>query len=231
MPFRFHSKCKALIGILGLLPLAGCARNAQRVSEQPIAVQVASAPNSGEATMSLAPPPTPGEVQATVARVLGSDVFVIGGDKPVALMGDFNGDTYPDLAVAVKPASDKLDDINAELANWLVENPRHSYVAPRNKSTVTLPPSPKPEKVRAGETLLIVVHGYGPKGWRDPLAGQTYVLTQAAGKMLQVAKPSSELAKDFGEFPSERDVIAENLSGKRGVIYWTGAAYAWHVER
>ena len=181
--------------------------------------------------MSLAPPPTPGEVQATVARVLGSDVFVIGGDKPVALMGDFNGDTYPDLAVAVKPASDKLDDINAELANWLVENPRHSYVAPRNKSTVTLPPSPKPEKVRAGETLLVVVHGYGPKGWRDPLAGQTYVLRQAAGKMLQVAKPSSELAKDFGEFPSARDVIAENLSGKHGVIYWTGAAYAWHVER
>jgi hypothetical protein len=49
--------------------------------------------------------------------------------------------------------------------------------------------------------------------------------------MLQVVKPSSELAKDFGEFPSERDVIAENLSGKYGVIYWTGAAYAWHVER
>jgi len=96
---------------------------------------------------------------------------------------------------------------------------------------VTLPPSPKPEKVRAGETLLVVVHGYGPKGWRDPLAGQTYVLMQAAGKMLQVVKPSSELAKDFGEFPSERDVIAENLSGKYGVIYWTGAAYAWHVER
>jgi len=79
MPFRFHSECKALIGISALLVLAGCARNAQRVSEQPIAVQVASAPNSGEATMSPAPPATPGEVQATVARVLGSDVFVIGG--------------------------------------------------------------------------------------------------------------------------------------------------------
>jgi hypothetical protein len=231
MPFRFHSECKALIGISALLVLAGCARNAQRVSEQPIAVQVASAPNSGEATMSPAPPPTPAEVQATVARVLGSDVFVIGGDKPIALMGDFNGDTYPDLAVAVKPASDKLDDINAELPNWLVQNPRHSYVAPRNKSTVTLPPSPKPEKVRRGETLLVVFHGYGPKGWRDPLASQTYLLSQAAGKMLQVSKPSSELAKDFGEFPSARDVIAENLSGKHGVIYWTGAAYAWHVER
>ena len=93
MPFRFHSKCKALIGILGLLLLAGCARNAQRVSEQPIPVQVASAPNSGEATMSPAPPPAPGEVQATVARVLGSDVFVVGGDKAIALMGEFNGDT------------------------------------------------------------------------------------------------------------------------------------------
>ena len=229
MAFRFHSECKALIGIFALLVLAGCARNAQGVSEQPVAVQVASAPNTGEATVSPAPPPTPGEVQATIARVLGSDVFVIGRDKPVALMGDFNGDTYPDVAVAVKPASDRLDHINGELANWLVQNPRHSYVAPRNKSTVTLPP-PKPEKVRAGETLLIVVHGYGSKGWRDPLAGQTYVLTQAAGKMLQAAKPSTELAKDFGQFPSERDVIAESLSGKHGVIYWTGAAYAWHVE-
>ena len=51
MPFRFHSECKALIGISVFLVLAGCARNAQRVAEQPIPVQVASAPNGGEASI------------------------------------------------------------------------------------------------------------------------------------------------------------------------------------
>jgi hypothetical protein len=226
-----HPAHKVLIAVSVFLVFTGCGRKSNRAVEQPIPMEASSQVRTTPASSTPAPAPTPAEVREAVARVLGTDVVPIGGDTPVAVMGDFNGDTYADLVVAVKPVLSRLGDINADLANWLIQNPRHSYVPPSNKTVVALPPAPGPEKVTVGETLLVVIHGQGPQGWRDPLARQTYLLREAAGRMLRVAKPTEALARDFGAFPSARDVIAETLSGSPGVIYWTGAAYAWHAER
>lgn len=212
------------------LALNGCSGDVGRTVEQPITAEAATVKAVETAVMKPIPPPTVNETEATVTRLFGGDVTVLRGRQAIVLVGDFNGDSSTDLAVAVKPNPAKLSEINAALANWTVQDPRHSYVAPKNKSVVTLPPIEKPEKVKAGETLLLVIHGCGAQGWRDTLASQMYLLREADGAGVRVAKPSPALAKDFGPFPSPRDVISETYAGKHGVIYWTGAAYAWHAE-
>lgn len=215
--------------VLSLL-LDGCSSSGSRAVEQPITVEAATIKSVGAAVMKPIPPPTLTEAEATVARLFNSDVAVVRGRKPIILVGDFNGDSSTDLAVAVKPNPAKLSEVNATLANWTVQDPHRSYVAPKDKSVVVLPPIGKAERVKPGETLLVVIHGCGAEGWRDPLATQTYLLREAIGTGAEVAKPSQALAKDFGPFPSPRDVISERYAGKHGVIYWTGAAYAWHAE-
>jgi hypothetical protein len=220
--------CRSNLSVLlsAFLLGTGCARNSQPANERPIAIQTSL--QQAEAKPSRAAPPTHEEAQAAVARVLGSDVVPVTGGNSVMLAGDFNGDASADLVLAVKPVPDRLSEINAALANWIIQNPRHSFVPPRDKEVVRLPPGPKAERVKAGETLLVIIHGNGPEGWRDPLAGQTYLLRQATGRGPRVTRAPDTLVRDFGPFPSPRDVIAENLSGGPGVIYWTGAAYAWH---
>jgi hypothetical protein len=215
--------------VLSLL-LNGCSSSGSRAVEQPITVEAANINSAGTAVMKPIPPPTAQETEATVARLFRGDVAVVGGREAMVLVGDFNGDSSTDLAVAVKPKPAKLSEVNAVLANWTVQDPHRSYVAPKGKSVVVLPPAPKAEKVKAGELLLVVIHGYGPAGWRDSLATQTYLLREAIGTGAEAAKPSQALAKDFGPFSSPRDVISEKLAGTHGVIYWTGAAYAWHAK-
>jgi hypothetical protein len=213
------------------LLLDGCSSGASRAIEQPITVQASTVRPSEASIVTPIAPPTVKETQDTVARLFQGDVTLVAGQNPMVLVGDFNGDSSLDLAVAVKPVPAKLSEINAALANWTVQDPHRSYVAPKDKSVVVVPPAPKPETVKAEEVLLLVIHGYGAAGWRDPLANQTYLLKETIGSRAEVAKPSQALAKDFGPFPSPRDVISETFAGKHGVIYWTGAAYAWHEER
>jgi hypothetical protein len=208
----------------------GCSSSGSRTVEGPITVEAATLKSAGTAVMKPIAAPTAQETEAAVARLFKGDVAVVGGRQSMVLVGDFNGDSSTDLAVAVKPNPGKLNEVNATLANWTVQDPHRSYVAPKDKSVVVLPPTEKAEKVKPGETLLVVIHGCGAEGWRDPLATQTYLLRNSVGTGARVAKPSQALAKDFGPFPSPRDVISESYAGKHGVIYWTGAAYAWHAE-
>ena len=226
--FAFSRTNIWIVGSL-LLLLTGCGRQSTRVAEKPIDDHVSASKTAPLTSSVPSAPPTPLEVQHAVARVLGTNVVMLEG-KPVTLTGDFNGDTYSDLVIAVKPVPKKLNEINAELANWQIQDPRHTYVPPKNATTGALPKVPKAEKVKSGEALLVVIHGDGALGWRDPLAIQTYLLREMMGESFEVTKPSKALIRDFGQFPSVRDVISENLQGKRGVIYWTGAAYAWHAE-
>jgi len=217
------------IGTTACVLLSGC-NSGNRAVEQPITVEAATVKAVETTAMKPISPPTRKETEERVARIFHGDVSIVGGRQAMVLIGDFNGDSSMDLAVAVRPNPAKLREVNSALANWTVQDPHHSYVAPKDKSVVVVPPIGKPAEVKAGEPLLVVIHGCGADGWRDPLATQTYLLTKAIGSGAKVAKPSQALAKDFGPFPSPRDVISETYAGKHGVIYWTGAAYAWHAE-
>lgn len=225
-----RSKLWLVIATAGLF---ACGPGANRVTEKPIPsatleTTTVTAPRSSHPPLS---PPTAKDVQEAVHRVFADAVLVLDQQNPRFLSADFNGDNSPDLIVEVKVPPAKLADINDELANWTIQNPVTAYVPPGNQKVVKLPPVPKPEQVRAGETLLAVIHGYGSAGWRDNLARQAYLLRNAAGSSRAVEQPSPSLLHDVGAFPSPRQVVAQDLRGQRGVLYWTGATYAWHPER
>jgi len=62
------------------------------------------------------------------------------------VVGDFNGDGSEDLAVVVKPNETKLAEVNSEMANWILEDPK-KIVLP--SSSLAVPISNKPAPVRA----------------------------------------------------------------------------------
>lgn len=212
--------------------LVACGSGSTRVSEKPIppATLLPAALTPSKPSMQPVGPPTTDEVQQAVRRVFGEDVVLLDHENPF-IVGDFNGDGSQDLMARVKAVPARLADINNELANWTIENPLTAYVPPQHQKVVRMPPVPKTEQVRAGEILLAVIHGYGNAGWRDRLARQAYLLRAAAGSSPTVQQPSPGLLHDFGIFPSPRQVLAEDLGGRHGVLYWTGATYAWHHEK
>jgi hypothetical protein len=219
--------------VLGiLLMLSACQRNSTRTAERAIPQTAAasgmkSQPNAAAQLASV----NATDVGAAVQRVFGDAVRIESARDPKFVIGDFNGDASPDLMVVVRPAQEKLPEINNDLANWAIQNPLHAYIPPKNKRVVAMPPRPKTEKVRAGESLIAVIHGFGPDGWRNSLARQAYLLREAVGHSMQVCEPSASLISDFGAFPSPRQVVGEDPGPSHGVLYWTGAMYAWHLER
>jgi hypothetical protein len=78
--------------------------------------------------------------------------------------------------------------------------------------------------------LLAVIHGHEGAGWRNALATQTYLLKNAVGVEYETQSVSQLNTTGEGQsLPSLRgDVIRQKLEGIPGIIYWTGAKYAWH---
>src|SRR5262245_54137711 len=77
-------------------------------------------------------PAQPAEVVATVERAFPG---VFPGEAVVAhraVVGDFNGDRSPDLAVPVRALAEKVAEINGELTNWILQDPAEPPPAPGN---------------------------------------------------------------------------------------------------
>src|SRR5437660_4155205 len=145
-------------------------------------------------------PASPEDVQRAVAPGFG-DAVAVDGKVPIFVIGDSNGDRSQDLMVVVRPVGTRLPDINDELANWIIQNSRLAYVPPRSKSVIIFPPTPKPQKVQAGEPLLAVIHGFGAAGWRNPIARQALLLGQAAGQVSPGCRAFRKVAAGFWEVP------------------------------
>ncbi len=159
-----------------------------------------------------------GEVQEAVKRVFKDAAVIDQSYKPSFLAGDFNGDASQDIAVILKPAPGKLDEMNQELPPWLLRDPR----------------SNKPPKVRLkidqDEVLLAVIHGYGANDWRDPQATQTFVLKNVVGNDLRVHTGNEFVSANSGrKLPRPQgDLIGETLQGSQGYLYYASANYAWY---
>ena len=202
--------------------------------EQPgAAVTPAATPAPENATPTPTPaPPQESEIRDAVERTY-KDAVVFDPKNGQTVVGDFNGDGSEDIAVAVRPAAGKLEEINSEMANWILEDPRQVAAPdPRkfdpHQGVQTLDPPKERPRVAAADHLLAVIHGYKEQGWRNPDARQTYLLKNAAGVEM---KPEGRVAaRADAQTKTPRllgDVIRERLGDEQGFLYWTGARYGW----
>jgi hypothetical protein len=174
--------------------------------------------------------PDVAEVQAALARVYQDTVTIDRSQSEPVLLGDFNGDGSPDLAVIVRPSSEgSLPKLNSEYANWIVEDPRTIELPNPGKAAQQLPQSNPPPLIKPNDVLLLVLHGYGESGWHHSYARQTYLLCNAVGENLQ-SLPLQAILKDSAKNPTQPhgNVISEKLSGHEGFLYWTSGKYVWH---
>jgi len=171
------------------------------------------------------------EVQAALARIYQDTVTIdVGKGEPV-LVGDFNGDGSPDLAVVVRPAGEgALPKLNSEYANWIVEDPRRVVLPDASKAVQRLPQPSPPPLIQPNDILLLVLHGYGPSGWHHPYARQTFLLCNAVGENMRSRPLQEVLRADRKNTQSQPqgNVISEKLSGHDGFLYWTNGKYIWH---
>ena len=176
-------------------------------------------------------PPQPAEAQEAINRVYGQTVFVESSLPKYLIAGDFNGDGSPDLGVVVRPAPGQLAQINHELANWIRCDPQKVKPPVPQRHGRILLQMVEPTVIEQGDLLLAVIHGYGPQGWRNPQARQSYLLKNAVGSEVKLT-PFNEAIKLAGKYKNpprlRGDVVSETLANEQGLLYYTGAKYAWH---
>lgn len=206
--------------LLSMFLFSGCDAPAPKVEDavvQPAPSGTNSAPLVTTSDTKSAPPKAD-EVKEAVARVF-KDAVNAGDRTPTFVAGDFNGDESVDLAVLLRPAPGKLPELNQQYPPWILKN---VFLIDR--------PGAPPQRVAENEILLAVIHGYGPKGWRDPDARQTFLLKSAAGSDMQTEERADFLKANEGKnVPRLRgDVIREVLKGKPGWLYYADATYRWY---
>src|ERR1041384_752448 len=159
------------------------------------------------------PPHSATDVRNAITRLYKNAVLI---DSSRYCIGDFNGDGIQDIAVVVRPADGSLDELNSEVANWILEDPQKIVL-------------PDLTRVQQSDTLLAVLHGFGPAGWRDPQARQTYLLRNVGGANMRTQQLADALKTVRGRslMRLRGGVINESIAGETGFLYYTGAKYAW----
>jgi hypothetical protein len=165
--------------------------------------------------------PALSEVQPTLDRVFGHAVVMDAAIASAVVAGDFDGDDFTDLAVAVRPRNEAaLSELNAGRPDWIVQD----ATAPESPAG-----KPEPVKMSARDLLLAVVPGVAAGGWRNPDLRRGYLVRHAVGTGLRT-RPLAELP-DAIRMRTYRthtgDVIVSNRGGQPGVVLWTAAAYIW----
>lgn len=203
---------------MAVLFLASCFLCACATREAPKA-PTPPPPASPGTQLSQAPPPALNEVQEAVKRVFKEAALIDSTRNPNYLAGDFNGDGSPDIAVILKPAPGKLSQMNQEFPPWILRDP---FVTPE--------PGMPALEIAATDVLLAVIHGYGPYGWRDPQATQTYLLKNAVGSDVKTLSKTDFVTANQGKkLPRLRgDSISEVLRGRSGYLYFAEAMYSWY---
>jgi len=179
------------------------------------------------------PAPTLDEARQAVARVYKDVVTVDASRNPGFVVGDFNGDGAQDIAVVVTPVKEKLPEINDELAGWLIREALEERAPEPMMSRQLNHTKTRPVITEKDQALLAVIHGYGPEGWRNQEAQQSYLVKNAVGSDMTSQMKKSVLKANKGkELPALiGDVINETIGGSSGFIYYTGSAYGWYDPR
>lgn len=222
--------------------LCGCAKPpTQPVAEQPVEPQTSEAVSQPPQPKEMPEPPPAKleEVQEAVKRVFKNSVVIDPSHKPSFLVGDFNGDQSQDLAVILKPAEGNLSELNQEFPNWIAREPLKELLLPKSKAVANpaaARPSPNPAsgqtiRFEQSDVLLAIIHGSGPKGWRDPEATQTHLLRDVVGANIRILpfKAAFNAYKGIRPFPTiHGDLIQQTLIGQSGFLHFTGGIYGWY---
>ncbi len=194
--------------------------------------------NANASPTPLPPAPPTSEARAAVERVYKGAVTPDTGGAEWTVVGDFNGDGSEDLVARVRAAPGHLDELNDDLANWIVSDPQKVEKPDPKKfdpheGVQKLTPLPERPRVAASDSILVVIHGYKEAGWRSPDASQTYLLRDAAGADLRAQTRRDARVTTLGQNPPRLigDVIRQTLHGRKGFLYWNGATYGWFPER
>ncbi|MGE0126550.1 MAG: hypothetical protein AB7U82_00485 [Blastocatellales bacterium] len=233
------SRKKTLLPFLPLaavvcVALSACSRHEQKHQHQTQAERLPKISALPPAPVSGAPdlrPPQPAEAQEAIKRVYDESVIVESSRAQYFIAGDLNGDKAPDLAVLVRPAPGHLAELNHELANWIRCDPRKVKPSVPQRHGRILLQMTEPTVIEQRDLLLAVIHGYGPQGWRNPQARQSYLLKNAVGGGMKALKPDEAMkfAGGVNRLPLLRgDVVRQTLANEQGLLYYTGAKYAWH---
>ena len=156
------------------------------------------------------------EVQDAVKRVFKDGAVIDENTRPSFFTGDFNGDASQDIAVVLKVVPGKLSQMNEEYPTWLLRDP---FAKERTQLNV-----------EERDVLLAIIHGFGDNDWRDSQATQTYLLKNAVGNNIAI-QTSEEFIKSRTSRRVPRvqgDLIAENLRGTSGYLYYTSGNYLWY---
>lgn len=216
-------KMRASFLFAAILFIAGCAttekEKAKPQEAPPNQNALMAQPPSSSPPPSTLPPPKITEVQDAVKRIF-KDAATLDESRPANFaVGDFNGDQSQDVAVVLKPVADRVSDLNDVAPPWILRDP----FASRS-------PGSLPLRIRADEPLLAIIHGFGPHGWRDPQATQTFLLKNVAGADVGVQSKTAFMNSNRGKkAPQLRgDLIAEVLRGVPGYLYYDEAGYSWY---
>jgi hypothetical protein len=222
-----------LLGAIICAAIPACSRSKQQ--EQP-RLQFEQQPQMSALPPTPAPgppelrPPQPTEAQEAIKRVYGDTVFVESSRPKYFIAGDFNGDNSIDLGVVVRPARGQVAKLNSEVANWIRCDPQKIKPPVPQPHGHLLLQMVEPTVIDETDLLLAVIHGYGPQGWRNPQARQSYLLKNAVGDGIKLT-PLNEAIKIVGKYkdpPQLRgDVVSQTMDNKQGLLYYTGAKYAW----
>jgi hypothetical protein len=244
MFIRSNHRTEALLVLAACLLLNGCTRSdAAKTSTSAATTGPGAAPSptttqtkgAAEPTSQLPDAPTMAEAQATISRIFRTSLTVNthrqGGQ---IVVGDFNHDGSQDIAIVVKPTRENLQKLNSPYAPWIVEDLSKVTLPVDRNGVRVLPAKPGPTRIEENEELLLIVHGYEKRGWRNPQAQQTYLLRHAVGDGLS-AEPLKNMLSDTAQQSSHigigGDVIREQMVDGAGFVYWTGAKYAWYRRK
>jgi hypothetical protein len=216
--------------ILVAAAVAAIAYSQRRPAPVPAAAEAPSPPQETPKEPTWTPDlrsPQPAEVIAAMERAFPGVLPPEALPVHRAVAGDFNGDRSPDLAVPARALAEKLPEINADLVNWILQDP----------SAPPPPPVPNPQVtpvvVAKGDMLLAVLHGVEGPGWRNPNARQCYLLKIAFEGQLEVQRReplAAAAAKAKQRLPQLRGDLIHQASS-RAFLYWDGAGYAWHTPK
>jgi hypothetical protein len=213
--------------MLAAAAVAAVAYHQRRPAAVPVAAEAPPPPQQMPEAPTWTPDlraPQPAEVVAAIDRAFRGALPPEALPVYRAVSGDFNGDRSPDLAVPARALAEKVPEINAELANWILEDPRVPLPPPVPDPPIT------PVVVAKGEMLLAVLHGVEGAGWRNPQARQCYLVKIALDGPIDVRTRESLVAK-AGKATERLPQLHGDLicqGGSPAFLYWDGARYAWH---